>query len=35
VLSEDLNPGQVISGVTRVNPFEDVAEPPAQVNERP
>lgn len=28
VLSEDLNPGQVISGVTLINPFEDPAEPP-------
>ncbi len=31
VLSEDLNPGQVISGVTVVNPFEESAEaPPTQ-----
>ena len=28
VLSEDLNPGQVIAGVTVVNPFEDSAEAP-------
>jgi predicted nucleic acid-binding protein len=28
VLSEDLNPGQVISGVTVVNPFEDSPEAP-------
>ncbi len=31
VLSEDLNPGQIISGVTVVNPFVDSAEvPPPQ-----
>lgn len=29
VLSEDLNPGQVLSGVTVVNPFEESAEPPS------
>lgn len=28
VLSEDLNPGQIISGVTVVNPFENLAEAP-------
>jgi predicted nucleic acid-binding protein len=28
VLSEDLNPGQIISGVTVVNPFEDSAGAP-------
>ena len=29
VLSEDLNPGQIVSGVTVVNPFEDSAQAPA------
>lgn len=29
VLSEDLNPGQVIAGVTVVNPFEESAAPDA------
>lgn len=28
VLPEDLNPGQVVSGVTVVNPFADSAEAP-------
>jgi predicted nucleic acid-binding protein len=28
VLSEDLNPGQIISGVTVINPFDQLEEPP-------
>jgi predicted nucleic acid-binding protein len=28
VLSEDLNPGQLISGVTIINPFNEPGEPP-------
>lgn len=37
VLSEDFNPGQVISGVTLINPFEEPAEPPhaRAVDQRP
>lgn len=34
VLSEDLNPGQVIAGVTVVNPLEDSAEPPPNAGNR-
>jgi predicted nucleic acid-binding protein len=34
VLSEDLNPGQVIAGVTVVNPFKDSAELPADAGKR-
>ena len=30
VLSEDLNPGQIISGVTVINPFVDAADAPPQ-----
>lgn len=29
MLSEDVNPGQIISGVTVVNPFEESAGAPA------
>jgi predicted nucleic acid-binding protein len=32
VLSEDLNPEQIISGVTVINPFGDSAEPPPQAD---
>lgn len=34
VLSEDLNPGQIISGLTVVNPFEDSAEAPLDAGNR-
>jgi predicted nucleic acid-binding protein len=35
LLSEDLNPGQIISGVTVVNPFEESAEaPPTRADNR-
>ncbi|MCL4845766.1 MAG: PIN domain-containing protein [Acidobacteria bacterium] len=34
VLSEDLNPGQIIAGVTVVNPFADSAEPPPDAGNR-
>jgi predicted nucleic acid-binding protein len=34
VLSEDLNPGQVIAGVTVVDPFEHSAEPPPDAGSR-
>jgi predicted nucleic acid-binding protein len=32
VLSEDLNPEQIISGVTVINPFGDPEEPPPQAD---